>query len=273
MASIHDIEALRVMALEEQYNAAYEDRMPDRHMLDGLAKMVLPDFAPVICDTPVAYALTFNDREGYVSEVVQEPGTIAGCFGGFFSGTVEVDFEEDGVVPLQRVGYFIMDTSYHDTGYICPVDAAELWEVETLLQRDFIYNELAHAIAQEYIDMAELVAIVNLITEHNPNIEAYNAFLRTTLQPEDVYKRVVADRYYMINIGESLQDDMPAGLSMDIGRGDVFEIVCTGINPPELAILKANDATLIVPVSAVVGCVPGVHLQMPRPPYDVRLAE
>jgi len=234
MATVHEIETLRVMALEEQYTAAYEDRMPDRHMLDSLAKMVLPDFAPVICDTSVAYALTFNDQEGYVSEVVHEPDTIAGCFGGFFSGIVEVDFEEDGVVPLRRVGYFIMDTSYHDTGYICPVESAELWDVATLLQNDFIYNELAYVVSQERINMQDLVAVVQSISEKNPNIEAYNAFLKTTLQPENVYKRIVADRYYMVNIAESLQDATPAGLSMEIGRGDVFEIVCTGINPPNL---------------------------------------
>lgn len=256
MAQPHEIETLRSMALEEQYSANYEGRVPDRNLLDELGAAVMADFAPTLCLTPTAYYSDFDPDTGYKYEELNMHVPVVGSFGGFTTLDIRHDFDNDGVVSVQKVGYFIMNSAYKDTGYFCPVETTKLVDViETLGLDDVFYNDLSHCVGSseaDTVDVDELVKVTRLIGLSNPNFNLYAALIRSIITPAEVFKQATFSGCYLIDRENEVATYNGVTINDTTARGDYLQLIEFGAPEPQILLRKGRYHPLALSLSDII---------------------
>lgn len=257
MAQPHEIETLRSMALEEQYNANYEGRTPSRSLLDELGREVLQDFAPALCITPTVYYLDFDPVLGYKYQELITDTPVIGSFGGFLTLEVRHNFGDDGIVPVQKVGYFLMHSAYRDTGYFCPVDTTKLVDViDKLGSEDEVYNDIASFVGSsddETVDIAELIETARRVGHGNPNFYYYAALIRSIINPVDVFKEITFSGCYYIDPekGVAVYNDIVVN---DVtAKSDYLQLIEYGSPEPQILLRMGRRHPLAFPLESIIG--------------------
>lgn len=260
MASPHEIETMRSMALELQLTAAYDGQVPDRKLLDAIGSDVLKDMAPVICHSPYVYYQDFDPKSkaGYTCTRIDSNPPIGGNFGGFFARTVEVDLLDGETIPVPQVGFFIMDTIYKDVGYICPVESSTLQDVIQVLEDDPIFEELDYTLSQENTDVDELMGTVGKIGRGNPKCGLYAAYIKSIVKPCELYDTVISNGYTFFGVDMQKASAYNEPLNMGIGKKDIFTISGRASQAPELMIRKGRSPSLFVALSDIIGFEPAI---------------
>ncbi len=257
MAQPHEIETLRRMALEEQYNANYEGRDPSRTLLDELGGAVLQDFAPALCVTPTAYYLDFDPVVGYKYQELCTEAPVIGSFGGFLTLEVRHNFGEDGIVPVQKVGYFIMHSAYRDTGYFCPVDTTKLVDVvDKLGPENEVYNDIANCIGSsdaEVVDIGELIQTAKRVGRGNPNFYYYAALVRSMINPVDVFKEITFSGCYYIDPEKGVAVYNDIAVKDVTAKSDYLQLIEYGAPEPQILIRKGRSHPLAFPLDSIIG--------------------
>ncbi|MEI7632155.1 MAG: hypothetical protein WCJ60_02435 [bacterium] len=256
MTKPNQIEVLRQMALEEQHNSNFEGREPSRSMLDELGSTVLADFAPAMCLTPRAYYIDFKaDKGGYHYEELEMTMPVVGSFGGFLSVKEELDFEEDGRVQINKIGYFIMNSGYKDTGYFCPVNTTTLVDVVSSLKPDnLFFNELASCIGSgDELDVDELVKITKLVRPKDPDFYLYSALVRSIITPSEVFKEATFNGCYVIDSDNEVASYNKGLMTSTIDKGDYLQLVPFGSPETQILLRKGRSHPLALSLSMLIG--------------------
>lgn len=255
MATPENIEYLRQCAHEEQLNAAYEQRRPDRVFLDQLGSMVLHDKLAVACVASTAYYLDFDEKKGHTAELVPKTIPVSGRFGGFWIQPIDVDYSDVGTVQVQRVNYFVLDTTYNDIGFMCPVESTKLIDVEQKLEYDDDFTGLLQILTAERIELSEINEFFKEPLDKE-KIGLYISYLRSAITPSEVVEAVYTDGLIRIqyNDQKGIHSESEGVRREAIKRSDVFTV--GSFNPAvgiELAIRRGRNPGYYMPLSLIVG--------------------
>ncbi len=259
MASAVDLETLRCMALEEQMTANGERRLPDWQLLDGLASLVLPDFSPVMCRPSYAYYVDLEQSEADLPAVRCEPQeAVSGRFGGFLSQTVDIDFDYDGIVTSNKVGYLILDSPNDFTGYVCPVETTYLQDSLPIIQDEPLFLEIERALNDEQIDIVRLNGLVAKIAKSDPKHDHYEAYIKSMVAPSDVFASILYDAHlWRLGVGLEWYYNNQQ-ITMPIGKTDTFVFGAVGarregVIPRQLMIRKGRTGGFLIPTKGIRG--------------------
>ena len=256
MASKQDLEALRVLALDEQYSAAVEQRVPNRDLLDSLGKLVLPDFALVMCEADFAYKQDLDDTHGYCITKIDEPISVFGKFGGFFSRAIEVEHQNE-IVEAEKVLYYVMTDNYRkDTGYLFPVESSDISDVFITFKDDPIFEELTHELGQEKIDIQKIASIVDTKVYGSQEPLYHAVYIQQMITPSELFNWVQVKAGVPIGFGEDFSDQMENyNLGMDITQDHSFGLMQIDQKDVRLTIMQSSVPSIVMPVSYINGYV------------------
>jgi hypothetical protein len=262
MASIEELQTLRTLALDEQYSAAVEQRQPDRDLLDGLGKLVLPDFAFVMCEADYAYHQRFDPEEGHVITKIDRPTSVFGRFGGFFSRVVEVQ-EDDEVIEVEKVLYHVMNDRYMDTGFLFPVENTSIADAHEALKDDPTFQELTYELGQEKIAIKKIAEIIER-SVYGPDAPIYHgAYVQLSVSPKDLFSWVQAGSCLALGFSDEFHEGVRTDLvGMHIEEDHGFGILQIDSKRVLLSIMKEGMPSIVMPVSYLCGYVATELLQV-----------
>lgn len=265
MATTQELHTLRTLALDEQFTSAVEQRSPDRNLLDSLGKLVLPDFSLVMCQSEQAYRQDFDEKSetGYVITPIDQPITVLGRFGGFFSGAVESVFDDE-IITVEKVSYFVMTDDFKDTGFLFPVEVSKIMDALVELKDDPVFEDLTYELGQEKIDIKKIADIIcNGV--YGPNIKPYySSYIQLTLKPSELFSWVQAKSCLPIGFNDAFVEKSmhTYNVGIPITQDHCFSIMQLDEGPTCLTIMDGSIPSLVIPVRAINGCVATDLLQI-----------
>lgn len=259
MATPDEIEVMRCRAFDEQFVATLNEQEPDRQRLNEIANSIALKNRPLVCYAPVAYRVEHLGNSAHITDTVIGEPRVIGKFGGFFSGMYSMSDsiettkggDEDTLVP--QVGFYIKDMDNTGNGYVCPVETTDIVDVIDRLTGDDIFMDLGRILTSEIVDMSDFLSAVDRMRAGNEYIPFYDAYIKGTIQPSDLYTRIFAGKHYLMGFRQPSVDRMSEKLELDIDDSYTFNLFSYDLNDPQLAIAKCHEPQVIVPVKELCG--------------------
>ncbi|NBU34405.1 hypothetical protein EB118_13280 [bacterium] len=261
MATSHELQTLRSLALDEQYSAAIEQRLPNRDLLDSLGRLVLPDYALVVCEADYAYRQDYDNEQGYFITKIEEPVSIVGRFGGFFSRAVEV-LHDDKIVSVEKVSYHIMNDRYMDTGFLFPVEITHIEDMFDKFGNDPIFQELTHELGQSKIDIKKIASIIETKV-YGSKAPLYHAvYVQQMVTPADLFSWIQSEVVLPIGFDDEYKDQIVVdNVGIHMSPDHCFGLVQLDEKSVRLIIMQNSVPSLVAPVTFINGWTPTDLLQ------------
>jgi len=256
MATREEIEVLRSLALDEQYSAAIEQRTPDRYLLDSLGKLVLPDFALVLCESDYAYRQDFDEeKDSYVITKIDEPVSLVGRFGGFFSRAVEIE-HEDEIISVEKVSYHIMNDRSLDTGFLFPVEVTHIDDMYEKFKDDPVFEELTYELGQEKIDIKKIASIIDTKVYGTQGPLYHAVLVQQQVTPAELFSWIQAKLVLPIGFSDDSQEMIVTeNLGIKITDDHSFGLMQVDEKAVRLTIMQSGFPSMVTPVSYINGYV------------------
>lgn len=257
MATAHELQTLRSLALDEQYSAAIEQRLPNRDLLDSLGRLVLPASALVVCEADYAYRQDFDDEQGnYCITKIEEPISVVGRFGGFFSRAVEI-LHDDKIMSVEKVSYYVMNGRYMDTGFLFPVEITHIEDMFEKFGNDPIFQELTYELGQSNIDIKKIASIIEN-NVYGLNAPLYHAvYVQQMVAPADLFSWIQSEVVIPIGFDDEYKDQIVTdNVGVHMSPDHCFGLMQLDEKSVRLIIMQNSVPSLVAPVTYINGWTP-----------------
>jgi len=220
MATATSLEILRQSALEEQLAAACDRRPINTELLSDLAQLVLPANAPVYCHSTDSL---YKSEKGKIEPAAFDP-MLGGRFGGF---VVRESMAITGK-PIEKVHFFVANSSLDHEGYLCPVETSKLVDINEELRSDQLFGELSSLLGGA-LTLDAFIVLNKLYKESDPETHhLYVGYMNAVAAPDTRFDALYAQDYSVINVrNETGASFVGPTTRFQLDKGATFGIIQT----------------------------------------------